>query len=83
MMNVYSGNISTNANGYATVTLPDYFEAANKDFRYQLTVIGSFTQVIVKEKKYHLELPFLIVFRPYFYPCRFLRHLQFQLMYSL
>ncbi|MFT4696186.1 MAG: hypothetical protein ACI8RY_001357 [Urechidicola sp.] len=50
MTNVYSGNISTNANGYATVTLPDYFEAANKDFRYQLTVIGFFTQVIVKEK---------------------------------
>lgn len=50
MMNVYSGNIVTDANGFATVTMPDYFEAANKDFRYQLTVIGSFAQAIVKEK---------------------------------
>ncbi len=50
MMNVYSGNIVTDANGYATVTMPDYFEAANKDFRYQLTVIGSFAQAIIKEK---------------------------------
>ena len=30
----------TDANGEATVELPDYFEALNGDFRYQLTVIG-------------------------------------------
>lgn len=39
MMNVYNGNITTDANGYATITLPDYFEALNKDFRYQLTIV--------------------------------------------
>lgn len=50
MMNVYSGNITTDANGFATVQLPDYFESANKDFRYQLTTIGSFAQSIVKEE---------------------------------
>lgn len=50
MMNVYSGNITTDANGFATVKLPDYFEAANKDFRYQLTCIGTFAQAIVKEE---------------------------------
>ena len=50
MMNIYSGNIVTDANGFATVTLPSYFEAANKDFRYQLTVIGTFAQAIIKEK---------------------------------
>lgn len=50
VMNMYSGNITTDANGYATVALPDYFESVNKDFRYQLTVIGSFSQAIVKEK---------------------------------
>lgn len=50
MMNVYSGNITTDSKGFATVNLPEYFEAANKDFRYQLTAIGSFTQVIIKEK---------------------------------
>lgn len=50
MMNIYNGNIITDADGFATVQLPDYFEAANKDFRYQLTVIGTFAQAIVKEK---------------------------------
>jgi len=50
MMNVYNGNITTDGNGKATVTLPDYFEALNKDFRYQLTVIGTFAQAIVAEK---------------------------------
>ena len=39
MMNVYNGNVVTDADGYATVTLPDWFEALNRDFRYQLTVI--------------------------------------------
>ncbi len=38
-LNVYSGNVTTDAAGYATVQLPDYFEALNRDFRYQLTVI--------------------------------------------
>jgi hypothetical protein len=47
MMNVYNGNITTDAEGLATVQLPDYFEALNKDFRYQLTVIGTFAQAIV------------------------------------
>jgi hypothetical protein len=50
MMNVYSGNVTTDANGKATVTLPDYFEALNTDFRYQLTVIGTFAQAIVSEE---------------------------------
>lgn len=39
MMNIYNGNTVTDANGYATITLPNYFEALNRDFRYQLTVI--------------------------------------------
>jgi len=34
----------------ATVVLPNYFEALNRDFRYQLTVIGKFAQAIVKEE---------------------------------
>ena len=49
MMNVYNGNVTTDANGNATVTLPAYFEALNRDFRYQLTVIGQFAQAIVAE----------------------------------
>lgn len=50
MINLFSGNIITDENGNAYVTMPGYFEAANKDFRYQLTVIGTFAQAIVKEK---------------------------------
>jgi hypothetical protein len=46
-MSVYNGNITTDAKGDATVTLPGYVEALNKDFRYQLTVIGTFAQAIV------------------------------------
>lgn len=41
MMNVYNGNIILNSNGEAVVKLQDWFEALNKDFRYQLTAIGS------------------------------------------
>jgi hypothetical protein len=32
------------------VVLPVYFEALNRDFRYQLTVIGQFAQAIVASK---------------------------------
>ena len=50
MMNVYNGNITTDDEGFATVAMPDWFEALNRDFRYQLTVIGQFAQAIVAEK---------------------------------
>ena len=50
MKNIYDGNITTNAEGEAIVTMPAYFEALNKDFRYQLTVIGTFAQAIVAEE---------------------------------
>lgn len=50
MMNIYNGTIVTDSKGYATVKLPNYFMALNMDFRYQLTAIGEFSQVIVKEK---------------------------------
>jgi len=47
MKNVYDGTIVTDGGGRATVTLPDWFEALNSDFRYQLTVIGQFAHAIV------------------------------------
>ena len=50
MMNVYNGNIITDENGFAEVALPDYFETLNRDFRYQLTVVETFAQAIIKEK---------------------------------
>jgi len=53
MMNIYNGNITTDARGNATVALPDWFEALNQDFRYQLTVIGEFAQAIIAHEVQH------------------------------
>lgn len=50
MMNVHNGNVMLDASGQATVELPAYFEALNKDFRYQLTCIGGFAPVYVAQK---------------------------------
>ncbi len=50
MMNIYNGNIITDEVGLATVVLPAYFDALNREFRYQLTVIGTFAQAIIKEE---------------------------------
>ncbi|HTD23955.1 MAG TPA: hypothetical protein VK738_14960 [Terriglobales bacterium] len=50
MMNIYTGNVTTDAQGQAIVELPNWFEALNGDFRYQLTVIGQFAQAIVAHK---------------------------------
>jgi hypothetical protein len=47
MKNIYDGTVTTDGSGLATVTLPDWFEVLNRDFRYQLTVIGQFSQAIV------------------------------------
>jgi hypothetical protein len=41
MMNVYNGIVRLDAKGAAWVDLPDYFEALNGGFRYQLTAIGA------------------------------------------
>ncbi|MGD1149389.1 MAG: hypothetical protein ABR961_15725, partial [Thermoanaerobaculaceae bacterium] len=50
MMNVYNGNVVTDGDGVAVVELPAYFEALNRNFRYQLTVIGRFAQAIVEQE---------------------------------
>jgi hypothetical protein len=50
MMNIYNGNVTTSAAGEAVVTLPEWFETLNRDFRYQLTVLGQFAQAIVSSK---------------------------------
>jgi trimeric autotransporter adhesin len=47
MMNIYNGNVVTNAKGYAVVTMPAWFEPLNRDFRYQLTPVGQFSQSMV------------------------------------
>jgi len=50
MMNIYNGNIVTDGEGFAVVEMPDWFEPLNSDFRYQLTVIGSFARAMVAEE---------------------------------
>jgi trimeric autotransporter adhesin len=40
MKNIYDGVATLDAGGEAWVELPAYFEALNRDFRYQLTALG-------------------------------------------
>jgi hypothetical protein len=39
MLDIYNGNVTTNGKGFATVRMPKWFQALNRTFRYQLTVI--------------------------------------------
>ncbi len=59
MKNIYDGVVTTDANGEAEVELPDYFQALNKDYRYQLTPIGQFAQAIISQEiennKFHIK----------------------------
>lgn len=41
MLNIYNGNVTLDADGNATVSLPTWFQALNMEFRYQLTPIGA------------------------------------------
>jgi len=41
MKNIYDGIVTLDGNGEAWVELPAWFDALNKDFRYQLTAIGA------------------------------------------
>jgi hypothetical protein len=50
MKNVYDGVVTTDAKGLAIVTMPDWFEALNRDFRYQLTTLGQPAQTWIAKK---------------------------------
>ncbi|PCJ88092.1 MAG: hypothetical protein COA57_03800 [Flavobacteriales bacterium] len=50
MMTIYNGIVITDANGDVNIQLPDYFNVLNKDFKYNLTVIGQFAQAIVSKE---------------------------------
>jgi len=50
MMNVYNGNVVLDDSGQTVVEMPDWFEALNRDFRYQLTCIGGFAPVYIAGK---------------------------------
>ncbi|MER8095104.1 hypothetical protein [Streptomyces goshikiensis] len=47
MATLYAGVVDTDERGEATVALPEYFEALNRDFRYQLTPVGGLAQAAV------------------------------------
>jgi hypothetical protein len=50
MMNIYNGNVTLDADGGATIQMPDWFGVLNREFRYQLTSIGGFAPVYVAEE---------------------------------
>mgnify|MGYP001270421183 CR=1 FL=1 len=50
MKNVYDGTVILDSEGRATITLPGYFEALNKDFRYQLTSIGAYAPIYIDQE---------------------------------
>ncbi len=41
MMNIYNGVVNLDSKGQASVSLPDWFESLNGDYRYLLTAIGA------------------------------------------
>ena len=53
MMNIYRGNVTLDSDGNATVQMPEWFQAENGDFSYQLTCIGGFAPVYVDKKMEH------------------------------
>ena len=68
-LNIYSGVVLTDRKGLATVQLPEYFTTLNKNYRYQLTTIGSSMKpaviwqeinadglFIIKSKKKHVKI---------------------------
>lgn len=51
VLNVYRGNAAFDTNGEAIVSMPDYFDAVNNtNCTYQLTSIGGFAPLYIKEK---------------------------------
>jgi hypothetical protein len=50
MMNIYNGTAVLDAKGEAQIKLPDWFEALNRDFRYQLSCVGGFAPVYVAQE---------------------------------
>jgi hypothetical protein len=50
MKNVYDGVVELDENGEATVTMPEWFEALNRDFRYQLTSMGVYSPLYIADE---------------------------------
>jgi hypothetical protein len=50
MKNLYDGVVTLDENGEATIEMPEWFEALNRDFRYQLTCVGGWAPVYVSKR---------------------------------
>ena len=50
VLNLYSGTVTLDPAGEATVELPTWFGLLNSDVRYQLTPIGSFSPLFIKSE---------------------------------
>jgi hypothetical protein len=50
MKNIYDGVAVLDASGAAWVEMPEWFEALNMEFRYQLTCVGGYAPVYVAEE---------------------------------
>ena len=57
MKNLYDGVVTLDENGEALVELPEWFEALNRDFRYQLTCIGGHAPVFIADEIDRPSLP--------------------------
>jgi len=53
MMDVYNGNVRTDAKGFATVRMPRWFQALNRTFRYQLTSLSGLQEVAIAKEIAH------------------------------
>jgi len=49
MLNIYRGSVSLDASGRAEVSLPDYFDALNRNAHVQLTGVGTFEVYVAEE----------------------------------
>ena len=50
VLNIYRGTAAFDANGEAVVQLPEWFDAVNRNPSYQLTPIGAYAPLYIKEK---------------------------------
>ncbi len=50
LTNIYNGNAVMDENGEAWVELPEWFEALNEEFTYQLTCVGGYANVYIAEE---------------------------------
>jgi hypothetical protein len=51
MKNIYAGVAVLDGKGQATAELPEWFEALNRDFRYEFTAVGGAAPNLTSDRK--------------------------------